>query len=76
MSMLGPLRLEVCLISLTLKGKLAIITGANQGFGLVISHKYVNAGASIVMCARNGDLLTRRGQKEQIAGQGGISWKK
>ena len=44
---------------LSLNGKIAIITGASQGLGLEISRKYVNAGASIVMCARNGDLLTR-----------------
>lgn len=46
-------------MSFTLNGKVAIITGANQGLGLEISRKYMNAGASIVMCARNGDLLTR-----------------
>ena len=46
-------------MSSLLNGKVAIITGANQGLGLVISRNYVNAGASIVMCARNGDLLTR-----------------
>lgn len=46
-------------MSFTLNGKVAIITGANQGFGLEISRQYVNAGASIVMCARNGDLLTK-----------------
>jgi NAD(P)-dependent dehydrogenase (short-subunit alcohol dehydrogenase family) len=50
-------------MSFTLNGKVAIITGANQGFGLAIARKYVNAGASIVMCARDGDLLTRA-QKE------------
>lgn len=54
-------------MSFTLNGKVAIITGANQGLGLVISHKYVNAGASLVMCARNGDLLTRA-QKELTSG--------
>ncbi|MBA3035260.1 MAG: SDR family oxidoreductase [Desulfobacterium sp.] len=46
-------------MSFLLNGKVAIITGANQGLGLAISHKYVNAGASLVMCARNNDLLTR-----------------
>lgn len=46
-------------MSLTLNGKVAIVTGANQGLGLEISRHYVNTGASIVMCARNGDLLTR-----------------
>lgn len=54
-------------MSFLLNGKVAIITGANQGFGLEISRKYVNAGASIVMCARNGDLLTRA-QKELTIG--------
>ena len=50
-------------MSFLLNGKVAIITGANQGLGLEISRKYVNAGASIVMCARNGDLLTRAQKK-------------
>jgi len=54
-------------MSFTLNGKVAIVTGANQGLGLEISRKYVNAGASIVMCARNGDLLTRA-QKELTRG--------
>ena len=54
-------------MSFTLNGKVAIITGANQGLGLEISRKYVNAGASLVMCARNGDLLTKA-QKELTIG--------
>src|SRR5688572_18027896 len=40
-----------------LKGKAAIITGANQGLGLEIAKKYVEAGASVVICARNKKLL-------------------
>lgn len=40
-----------------LANKVAIITGANQGLGLEISKKYVAAGASIMMCARNPVLL-------------------
>lgn len=54
-------------MSFTLNGKVAIITGANRGLGLEISRKYVNAGASIVICARNGDLL-KRAQKELTVG--------
>lgn len=38
-------------------GKQAIITGANQGLGLEIARKYVLAGADVVLCARNADLL-------------------
>lgn len=44
-------------MSYALKGKVAIITGANQGLGLEIARKYVSAGASVVMCARNSALL-------------------
>jgi NAD(P)-dependent dehydrogenase (short-subunit alcohol dehydrogenase family) len=42
---------------LPLKGKIAIITGANQGLGFEIARQYVAAGASIIICARNADLL-------------------
>jgi NAD(P)-dependent dehydrogenase (short-subunit alcohol dehydrogenase family) len=40
-----------------LSGKVAIITGANQGFGLEIAKKYVLAGADVMLCARNAPLL-------------------
>lgn len=40
-----------------LSGKVAIITGANQGLGLVIAHKYLAAGADLMLCARNSTML-------------------
>jgi NAD(P)-dependent dehydrogenase (short-subunit alcohol dehydrogenase family) len=40
-----------------LSGKVAIITGANQGLGLEIARKYVLAGADVMLCARNPTLL-------------------
>jgi len=40
-----------------LSGKVAIITGANQGLGLEIARKYVSAGADVMLCARNAALL-------------------
>lgn len=40
-----------------LKGRVAIITGANQGLGLEIARKFVTAGADLMICARNSDLL-------------------
>ena len=43
--------------SLPLAGRTAIITGANQGLGQAIAHAYVNAGANVILCARNGELL-------------------
>ena len=47
------------MMPLSLKGKAAVITGANQGLGLEIARKYAAAGASIMMGARNGELLLR-----------------
>lgn len=42
----------------TLQGRRAIISGANQGLGLEIATRYVAAGASVVICARDKDLLS------------------
>ena len=41
-----------------LSGKKAIITGGNQGLGLEIARKFVSAGADIMICARNKQLLS------------------
>jgi NAD(P)-dependent dehydrogenase (short-subunit alcohol dehydrogenase family) len=40
-----------------LEGRTALITGANQGLGLAISRAYVEAGASVLMCARDAAVL-------------------
>jgi NAD(P)-dependent dehydrogenase (short-subunit alcohol dehydrogenase family) len=40
-------------------GRAAIITGASQGLGLEIAAKYVEAGADVMLCARDGDLLEK-----------------
>lgn len=42
-----------------LTGKIAIITGANQGLGLQIAKAYILAGANLMICARNDDLLQK-----------------
>ncbi len=42
-----------------LLGKIAIITGANQGLGFEIARRYLAAGADLMLCARNGELLER-----------------
>ena len=49
-----------------LEGRTALITGANQGLGLAIARAYVQAGASIMMCARDASLL--EDAREQLAG--------
>ena len=40
-----------------LENKTAIITGANQGLGLQIARNYLDAGASVMLCARDSGLL-------------------
>ena len=49
-----------------LEGRTALITGANQGLGLAIARAYVEAGASVLMCARDLALL-ERAQREVAA---------
>jgi NAD(P)-dependent dehydrogenase (short-subunit alcohol dehydrogenase family) len=44
-----------------LEGRAAIITGANQGFGLAIARAYVAAGANVLLCARGAETLQQAG---------------
>jgi NAD(P)-dependent dehydrogenase (short-subunit alcohol dehydrogenase family) len=46
-----------------LENKVAIVTGANQGLGLEIARKYLEAGASLSICARDEKLL-RQAERE------------
>jgi len=43
----------------SLAGRAALITGANQGLGLAIARAFVEAGAGVVMCARDAALLEK-----------------
>jgi len=38
-------------------GRTAIVTGANQGLGKVVAQTFLTAGANVVICARNEELL-------------------
>jgi NAD(P)-dependent dehydrogenase (short-subunit alcohol dehydrogenase family) len=54
-----------------LDGRAAIITGASQGLGVAIARAYVAAGASVVLCARDGaELESRRQELGRIAASG------
>ena len=54
-----------------LHGRAALITGANQGLGLAIARAAVEAGASVLMCARDGARLERaRAEVAALAGAG------
>ncbi|MEI6809930.1 MAG: SDR family oxidoreductase [bacterium] len=55
----------------SLKGRTALITGASHGLGLAIASAYLQAGCSIVICARNGNELEKaRRQTAKLAGKG------
>jgi NAD(P)-dependent dehydrogenase (short-subunit alcohol dehydrogenase family) len=54
-----------------LENRCAIITGASQGLGFEIARKYLAAGASLMICARNGMLLDKASLKlRELAGTG------
>src|SRR5260370_20270859 len=61
-----------------LKGRRAIITGASRGLGSAVAERFVQEGASVVLCARDGALLQqmetklraeRRLEEQRILGQ-------
>ena len=45
-------------MSHSLKGRAAIVTGANQGLGKAIARTFVQAGANVMLCARDETKLT------------------
>ncbi len=47
-----------------LAGRSAVITGGNQGLGLAIAKSYVEAGADVLLCARDVDKL--KSAKQQL----------
>lgn len=54
-----------------LHGRSALITGANQGLGLAIARAYVQAGASVMLCARDAaKLAAARDEVAALAGPG------
>jgi NAD(P)-dependent dehydrogenase (short-subunit alcohol dehydrogenase family) len=53
----------------TLEGRAALITGASQGLGLAIARALVDAGGSVMLCARDAALLeTARAEVAALAG--------
>jgi NAD(P)-dependent dehydrogenase (short-subunit alcohol dehydrogenase family) len=54
-----------------LANRCAIITGASQGLGLEIARQYLEAGASVMVCARNQALLDESALAlKRLAGNG------
>jgi NAD(P)-dependent dehydrogenase (short-subunit alcohol dehydrogenase family) len=52
-----------------LEGRNAIITGANQGLGLAIARAYVNAGANVMLCARDAGKLDEAAGELRASGR-------
>lgn len=55
---------------MTLKQKVAIVTGASKGIGLAIARRFVRAGLRVFVCARGADDL--QAAVEQLASEGEI----
>jgi NAD(P)-dependent dehydrogenase (short-subunit alcohol dehydrogenase family) len=45
----------------------AVVTGASHGLGLAIAHRFVQEGASVLMCGRNAGDLVKAGTKVRSA---------
>src|SRR4051794_36165131 len=61
---------------MTLQGIRAIVTGANQGFGLAVAEHFVSEGARVFLCARNEERLrdAAAAVAERAAGGGAVHW--
>lgn len=57
-----------------LGGRTAIITGANRGLGKAIAAAYVEAGANVVLCARDAKLLAEAASELEGLNSGKILW--
>jgi 3-oxoacyl-[acyl-carrier protein] reductase len=47
----------------SLEGRNALITGASQGLGLAIARAFVDAGAGVLLCARDSEMLKEARRK-------------
>src|SRR5690348_15312912 len=51
-----------------LKGKTAIVTGANRGIGKAIAHRLAQEGGRVVLCARDENLLNETAREIEKTG--------
>lgn len=55
-----------------LRGKTAIVTGASKGIGYALAAALAEAGANVVLCARNAEELTRACSELEGRGDGRV----
>ena len=55
-----------------LSNKVAVVTGASQGLGLAIARRFVNEGASVVLCSRNTSELEAAATQLRAAAAPGV----
>jgi|ERR1051326_7686020 3-oxoacyl-[acyl-carrier protein] reductase len=58
-----------------LLGRTAVITGGNRGLGLEIAGAYVDAGANVMVCARDADLLEAAGAALKRRAETSVIWR-
>ena len=63
--------------TISLAGRRALITGGNRGLGLEIARAYVKAGAAVMLCARDAELLAESGAELAAAAPEGakVRWR-
>lgn len=52
-------------MNLNIKGKIAVVTGANTGIGLSIAEELASEGVHLILCARRQELLFAEAEKIQ-----------
>ena len=68
----APDRAARVLDTFSLAGRVAVVTGANQGIGLALAHALGQAGATIVVAAR--DAVRNAAAVEDLANDGITAW--
>jgi NAD(P)-dependent dehydrogenase (short-subunit alcohol dehydrogenase family) len=60
-----------------LTGRVAIVTGGNRGLGQAIARAYVEAGASVMLCARDAGRLDAAGRELAVLASAGqaVRWR-
>ena len=53
---------------MVLSGKVVLVTGASSGIGEAIAYKFASEGASVILCARREELLSKNVKRIRALG--------